>query len=245
MLDKKMTSFEKITLFISILVLIVSSISVVLNDNISSLFGKVEIVSTKETIQLNKLIDSSGYIEVINIKNIGSVAAEEINILISFKDKVPKFKISSDEPIIDSNEKDNILTVTLKRLSNNANFKLILFSKSSTINDLHYIVDSGKKKILEEYKSNKIDILNLVLLLCIICSLFSIIWVYRRNSENYLINRLEKQHDDLNEKFREVIDEIKNIQIIIPEPIENSTSVKEKETKKTTSRLLDFLDKNL
>jgi len=240
-ITRTMSFAEKAGLYIALAGLILSFITLILSDNISNLFGGANIVANKQEIHLKPLINKDEYIGVINIRNNGTKPSMNAKAIIEFDSKVPTFKVSSDETF-KRDTKDNKLILTLDRLSNNSSIMITIHSKFYNVKKINYIDDSGNQQISLGVNEKELNLLNLILLLIMLISLFVLIWIYRRVSENYLEKILEYHQNEMQEKLREIKDEISNIEIVINQPILNNIESQENSTGNLTHRIAEFMN---
>ena len=204
---------ERISLVVSILSFLVAFIGLTLSDSVSHLSNKADIVAVNDSIKLNQLINYSGYIDTLNLKNRGRSASKNIKLIIEFSVGIPKFELSSDEDIGNTEIKGHRLKIPLKRLSSNSNLKITMFSESPISYDAHYIDDSGNHKITMYNETSQRSLLDVILALIIVVSLLAIVWIYRRASESALMTTLESHQNEIQEKLREVRDEVLKIRL--------------------------------
>lgn len=239
----KMGLGEKISLIVSILSLIVASVVLTLSESLSNLHSKAEVVAYEDTIKLKSLINENGYINIINLVNRGTSASKNIKVIMNFKSSVPKYEVASDEDIGQIEVKGSALKIPLDRLSSGSNLKILMYSSSPIAYDMYYVDDSGKNEILSSSELKQPNLLDVFLLLVIIISLLAIVWIYRRVSESTLLNSLDAHQNEIQEKLREVRDEIGNIEIVVHEPNHGSSSTPGDDEKGISQRLADFMTK--
>ncbi|AWF80457.1 hypothetical protein BTJ40_06315 [Microbulbifer sp. A4B17] len=234
---------EKISLAVSTLSFLVAFIGLVLSDSVSNISNKADIVAVNDTIKLNPLISQNGYIDTLNLKNRGRSASKNIKIIIGFSEKIPKFELSSDENIGRPEAKGRKLNISLERLSSNSNLKITMFSESPISYNVNYIDDSGNHKITMYSEPAQRSILDMVLILVIVISLLAIVWIYRRASESALMAALDTHQSEIQVKLREMRDEIGNIEVVVNEPSNTSTTGLNENDKGIGQRLADFINK--
>lgn len=234
---------ERISLTVSILSFLVAFIGLTLSDSVSKLSSKADIVVINDTVKLDSLINQSGYIEMLNLKNRGRSASKNVKLIVEFSVEIPKYELASDEDIGKPEVKGRRLNIPLERLSSNSSLKITMFSESPISYDLNYIDDSGNHKITMYRESAQRNILDMILLLVIIISLLAIVWIYRRASESTLMATLETHQSEIQVKLREVRDEIGNIEVVVNEPNNTSTTELNENDKGIGQRLADFINK--
>ena len=239
----KMDLGEKISLVISILSFLIAFIGLTLSDSVSNLSKKADIVAFEDSIKLNSLINSSGYISTLNLVNRGNAASKNIKLIIEYAVKIPKFELFSDEDIGEIEVKGYILKIPLDRLSNGSNVKIIMFSELPISYNAHYIDDSGNHNVATYREATKGSLLDVILLLIIIISLLAMVWIFRRSSESTLMDTLESHQNEIQEKLREVRDEIGNIEVIVNEPNNIVASGVDDSDKGIGQRLADLITK--
>jgi hypothetical protein len=85
------------------------------------------------------------------------------------------------------------------------------------------------------------SMLDMILILVIIVSLLAIVWIFRRASESVLMATLETHQSEIQIKLREVRDEISNIEVVVNEPSNTSTTELNDSDKGIVQRLADFI----
>lgn len=238
-----MSLVEKASLVVSFLSFLVAFIGLTLSDNVLDLSKQAEIVAFEDSIKLNSLTNSNGYIGTLNLVNRGNLASKNIKIIINFSAEIPKFELSSDEDIGKEEVKGHSLKIPLDRLSSNSNLKVTMFSKSPISYDVHYIDDSGNYKIMKYSDTVQRSLLDLILIIVIIVSLLAIVWIFRRASESALIDTLESHQNKIQESLREVRDEIGNIEVVVNEPSSLEATGADSNDKGFGQRLADFITK--
>jgi hypothetical protein len=243
LVTNKMSLGEKITSIVSISSFFVAFIALTLSDDVSNLSSKAEIVTIKEAIKLKPLMNVDGYISIANLFNRGTAASNKIKVIVNFNTSVPKYELTSDEDIGIVEVKGLSLNVPLNRLSIDSNLKVTMYSSLPISYDIHYIDDSGNHKISEGVERPQRNILDIILLLVIIVSLLVIVWIYRKVSESSLLDTLESHQNEIQERLREVRDEIGNIEIVVNEPNNTGLSGHGENEKGIGQRLADFITK--
>jgi hypothetical protein len=138
---------SNLTIIISILALIIASITLVFGNNLYERLttSKITMVSSKEEFKMPEKIskfiidsDNNKYfsmmpnaIRVIKIKNSGSVTSRNLNINIDLDGGVFQYKLNSAETINKENISNNKLTLSLSRLSRNAEISMIFWMKEN------------------------------------------------------------------------------------------------------------------
>ena len=117
-----------------------------------------------------------------------------------------------------------------------------MHSKSQDVKKITYIDDSGNKEIVFGVVTKEFNLFNLVLLIIMLISLFVIIWIYKRISENYLEKTLEYHQNQMEEKLREIKNEISNIEITVNPPAQGNIGFQEHSITNLTRRLGEFIN---
>ena len=234
---------ERISLVVSILSLIIAFIGLTLSDSVSNISNKADIVAVNDTINLNPLIKQNGYIDTLNLKNRGRAASKNIKLIIEFSGEIPKFEVFSDENIGKPETKGRKLNIPLERLASNSSLKIAMFSESPISYKVNYIDDSGNHKLTFYSDSAQRSILDMVLILVIVISLLAIVWIYKRATESTLMATLETHQNEVQAKLREMRDEIGNIEVVVNEPSNISTTGLSESDKGIGQRLADFMTK--
>jgi len=234
---------ERISLVVSILSFLVAFIGLTLSDNVSSISNKADIIAVNDTIKLNPLINQSGYIDTLNLKNRGRSASKNIKLIMEFSSEIPKYELSSDEDIGKPEANGRKLNIPLERLSSNSNLKIIMFSESPISYDVNYIDDSGNHKVMMYSEPAQRSMLDMVLILVIVISLLAIVWIFRKASESALMATLENHQNEIQVKLREVRDDIGNIEVVVNDPNNTSTTGLSENDKGIGQRLADFITK--
>jgi|CEGE01.1.fsa_nt_gi hypothetical protein len=234
---------ERISLVVSILSFLVAFIGLTLSDNVSSISNKADIIAVNDTIKLNPLINQSGYIDTLNLKNLGRSASKNIKLIMEFSSEIPKYELSSDEDIGNPEANGRKLNIPLERLSSNSNLKIIMFSESPISYDVNYIDDSGNHKLMMYSEPAQRSMLDMLLILVIVISLLAIVWIFRKASESALMATLENHQNEIQVKLREVRDDIGNIEVVVNDPNNTSTTGLSENDKGIGQRLADFITK--
>lgn len=234
---------ERISLLVSILSLLVAFIGLTLSDNVKSISNKADIIAVNDKIKLYPLINQTGYISTLNLKNRGGSASKNIKLIMEFSSEIPKYELSSDEDIGKPETKGLKLNIPLERLSSNSNLKIMMFSESPISYDVNYIDDTGNHKIMIHSEPAQRDILDMVLILVIILSLLVIVWIFRKASESALMATLESHQKEIQVKLREVRDDIGNIEVVVNDPSNTPTTELSINDKGIGQRLADFITK--
>jgi hypothetical protein len=229
------------SLAVSILSFIVAFTGLTLSDSVSNIISKSDVVAVNDTIKLNSLVNQDGYIETLNLRNRGGSASKNVKLIIEFSLEIPKFELTSDEDIGKPEIKGLRLNVPLARLSSNSNLKITMFSESPISYNINYIDDSGNHKITMYRELAQKSMLDMILILVIIVSLLAIVWIFRRASESVLMATLETHQSEIQIKLREVRDEISNIEVVVNEPSNTSTTELNDSDKGIVQRLADFI----
>lgn len=233
----------RISLIISVLSFLVAFVGLTLSDSVSDLIEKADVLATQDSTKLDGLADSNGYIDVLNFRNRGNVASKNINLVIDFESELPAYKLSSDEDIGGTDVDGRRLRVRMDRLSVSSSLKITMFSKFPIIYDASYIDDSGKHKISVENDTAQQSLIDIILLIVIIVSLLAIVWIYRRVSESALIDTLQNHQNEIQERLREVRDEIGNIEVVVREPGGSVVDGANNNDKGFSQRLADLINK--
>lgn len=234
---------ERISLVVSILSFLVAFISFTLSDNVTSINNKADIIAVNDTIKLDPLINQSGYIATLNLKNRGGSASKNIKLIMEFSSEIPKYELSSDEDIGKPETKGLKLNIPLDRLSSNSNLKIVMFSESPISYDTNYIDDTGNHKIMIYSEPAQRNILDMVLILVIVLSLLAIVWIFRKASESALMATLETHQKEIQVKLREVRDDIGNIEVVVNDSSNTPTAELSVNDKGIGQRLADFITK--
>lgn len=234
---------ERVSLAVSIFSLLIAFMGLTLGDSVSRISNKAEIVAVKDSIKLNPLINQNGYIDTLNLKNLGSAASNNIKLIIEFTVEIPKFELFSDEDVGKPEVKGRRLSIPLERLSINSNLKITMFSDSPISYHANYIDDSGNHKITMYREPPQRNLLDIILLLVIIISLLAIVWIYKRASESSLMTTLATHQSEIQVRLREVRDEIGNIEVVVNEPNHTPTSREGDNDKGIGQRLADLITK--
>lgn len=234
---------QRISLVIAVLSFLVAFVSLTLSDSMSDLIDKADVIAIQDSTKLDGLADLDGYIVTLNLRNRGNSASNNINFIISFKSEVPEYRLSSDEDIGETDIKDRRLKVSMDRLSVSSSLKITMFSKLPIIYDAFYIDDRGKHKISVSNDTAQRSLVDMILLLVIIVSLLAIVWIYRRASESALIETLQNHQNEIQERLREVLDEIGNIEVVVKNPYGSVTGEPDVNDKGLTQRIADLITK--
>lgn len=234
---------QRISLAIAALSFLVSFIGLTLSDSVSDLIEKADVVAIQDTTKLDGLADSSGYIYTLNLRNRGNAASKNINLVIDFEPNIPDYKLSSEEDIGKADISGRRLRVRMDRLSINSSLKIRMFSKLPIIYEASYIDDSGKHKVSPKSDTAKRSLVDTILLLIIIVSLLTIVWIYRRVSESALIETLQNHQNEIQERLREVRDEIGNIEVVVRDSSGSVTTDPDDNDKGFSQRLADLMNK--
>lgn len=238
---KRMGIRDKIGLAVSVLSLLVAFISLSISDSVSDLIQRADVVAIQDSTKLDGLVSSSGYINTLNLRNRGNAASKNISVLIYFKSKVPDFELSSDEDIGEREITGSRLKIRLDRLSINSSIKITMFSNLPVYYDMSYIDDNGNHKITIDTDTAQRSLVDIILLLVLIVSLLAIVWIYRRASESALMDILQSHQNEIQERLREVRDEISNIEVVVNDP--NGSVSSGPDDKGIGQRLADFMSK--
>tara|TARA_B100002019_G_C21247181_1_gene589034 strand:- start:326 stop:1066 length:741 start_codon:yes stop_codon:yes gene_type:complete len=234
---------ERIYLLVSVLTFLVSFIGLALSESVSGLIAKPNIVAAQDSINLDKLTGSSGYIGILNLENQGDAASKSIVLIIDFESKIPDYTVTSDEVIGKTDISGRRLRVHMDRLSENSNLNFEMFSTSPISYEVSYIDDAGKNKINPNKSASQRSLLDMLFLILIIISLLVIVSMYRRASESALIETLQEHQSEIQERLREVRDEIGNIEVVVRDS-PSAVSTKEDDNDRSVSqRLADFISK--
>jgi hypothetical protein len=240
---KNMSLGEKASLAISVLSFLVAFIGLTLSENITSIIQKATIVATDDSINLQPFINSKNHLKVLKITNHGNAASQNIKITIKFHQEIPKLEIISDEDIENKKLEGTNLNIYLSRFSSNSSLKIIMFSEKPISYESNYIDNSGNHTFEINKTHNTQNIADIIMLLIVTSSLLVIFWIYRKASETTLIEALRSQHNEMQEKIRELRDEIGNIEITVTNN-QNITAPREQEINKGIGqRLADFMTK--
>jgi outer membrane lipoprotein-sorting protein len=239
--SKQLSLSEKTTLTISTLGFLVAFISFVLSDSISDLSKSVEIVSIKESTNLNTLTGDNGYIDTLVLKNTGNKTSKNIKLIVTFSHDVPKYEVLSDEDVLKQELDKQKLQISLDRLANNSKLKLVMFSENKLNYQVHYIDDNGKNEVAKYTSYKKRSYLDVISMFVVVISMGVIVCVFRRASKNNLEETLESHQRDFQEKLREIKDEIGNIEITVTPTNGMSTDTGTSYEKGITQRLVDLM----
>jgi hypothetical protein len=160
-----------------------------------------------------------------------------------FSSEIPKYELSSDEDIGNPEANGRKLNIPLERLSSNSNLKIIMFSESPISYDVNYIDDSGNHKLMMYSEPAQRSMLDMLLILVIVISLLAIVWIFRKASESALMATLENHQNEIQVKLREVRDDIGNIEVVVNDPNNTSTTGLSENDKGIGQRLADFITK--
>lgn len=232
---------ERISLTISVLTFLVAFIGLTLSDSVSDLIEKSDIVATKDSINLNGLTDSSGYIDTLNLRNRGNAASKDMILIVEFESGIPDYEISSNEDVGKADVSGHRLRVRMDRLSINSSLSIKMYSMLPVSYEASYIDDSGNYKVTSNNGTNQRSLVDMILLLLVIVSLLAIVWIYRRASESALIEILENHQNEIQERLREVRDEIGNIEVVVKDTSGSVTT--EPDDKGVSQRLADWMNK--
>ncbi|MDX8399097.1 MAG: hypothetical protein R8K20_02475 [Gallionellaceae bacterium] len=160
------------------------------------------------------------------------------------KSKTPSiFELSSDEDIEEKEVNGRRLKVRMDRLSINSSLKITMFSELPISYDTSYIDDSGNHKVSINSDVAQRSLIDMILLLVIIVSLLAIVWIYRRASESALMETLQSHQNEIQERLREVRDEIGNIEVVVKDPNGAVSTEPDDNDKGISQRLADLMNK--
>lgn len=233
---------ERISLTISVLTFLVAFIGLTLSDSVSDLIEKSDIVATQDSINLNGLTDSSGYIDTLKLRNRGNAASKNMILIIEFESGIPDYEISSNEDVGKTDVRGHRLRIRMDRLSVNSSLNIKMYSMLPVNYEASYIDDSGNYKVTSNNRTNQRSLVDMILLLLIIVSLLAIVWIYRRASESALIETLENHQNEIQERLREVRDEIGNIEVVVKDSSSSVTT--EPDDRGVSQRIADWMNKN-
>ncbi|WP_083003203.1 hypothetical protein [Halomonas sp. GT] len=240
---KNMNLAQKISLTISVLTFVVGFVGLTLSDSVSDLIEKVDIVVIQDSIKLDGLAESDGYINTLNLRNRGNASSTNMILIVDFESKMPDYNISSDEDLGETDISGNRLRVRMDRLSINSSLSIKMFSKFPISYEASYIDDSGNHKLYANKDTAQRSLVDMILLLIVIISLLIIVWICRKASENALIETLQNHQNEIQDRLREVRDEIGNIEVVVKDSPNSVTAETEGNDKGFSQRLSDFMNK--
>ena len=232
---------ERITLIISILTFLVAFLGFIFSESILGLSKSVEIVSIKESTNLNSLIGENSYIDTFTLKNIGNTTSKNIKLILTFSREVPKYELLSDEDVVKQETDKHKLQISLHRLANNSKLKLVMFSENKLSYQTHYIDDNGKNQITEYSGAISRNYWDIISMFVVVISMGIIVWVFRRTSNSNIEVTLENHQRDFQKKLREIKDEIGNIEVTITPTNGIPTDTGGSDERGITQRLADLI----
>lgn len=240
---KNMSLVERISLVTSALTFVVAFIGLTLSDSVSDLIEKADVVVIQDSIKLDGLAESNGYINTFNLRNQGNASSKNMILIIDFDSEIPDYNISSDEDLGETDISGHRLRVRIDRLSVNSSLNIKMFSRFPVSYEASYIDDSGNHELHANNGTAQRSLVDLILLITVIISLLAVVWIYRRASENALIEILQNHQNELQDSLREVRDEIGNIEVVVKDSTSSITAETEGNDKGFSQRLSDFMNK--
>lgn len=215
---------SNLTIIIPVISLLVSAMVLLFGNNIMDRFSgakltmnstKFEDESNSKVIEYMKnnngsslLSEIPNYIRVINIKNIGSMPSNNLNIDISLDGNLCNYKVDSTETIENQTINGQKLSIKLHRLSKNADLKIILWLKDEKNGfQVNYADDKNSKTIdNDDQTTYKLSSINILMLAIIFISLGFIVKGMLSKAQVSLEKTLNGRAI---QKLTEVFDEIK------------------------------------
>lgn len=234
---------DRILVVMAALALIVSVIVLGISEDARSIYKVANLSLVKEVVDLKKINGGSGYVGFAKIENVGGAASEKLKLIFSFEGVVPKYEVTSDEDVGNITVKDKDLRVSMDRLSSSANLKVSMQSIAPISYVVKYVDDGGAGDVVSSVAGSTINILNVVFLIVIFGSLLVLVRIFRRASESNLISLLTAHQNSIQDGFREIRDEIGNIEVVVNDIGEGSGSASLAKTRGVTQRLSELMSK--
>ena len=232
--------FDKITLTVSLLGLVISFVGLTVSDGVTRLISNPNLVFLSNNVELASLAQTNGYVGSISIKNVGNAASKNLKLIFDFDVPVPKYILVTDEDLGVAHAKDHRLSVPMERLSSESTLEVQFISNAPITYSVPYIDDSGRGNVTEYVSYSGLDLLNVVFTSVIIISLLLIFWIIRRKADYKLQMTLDSHQENIDIKLRELREDIDNIEVVINEP---SESIRPTTDRGAGQRLIDFISR--
>jgi hypothetical protein len=238
-----MKVYDRITVLLSTLALIVSVIVLCISEDARSIYKGPELSLSKDYVDLKKVGGGSGYVGFAKIENKGGASSEKLKLIISFDGAIPKYDVQSDEDVGGVVVKDKDVRVSLDRLSSNASVNISMYSGSPFLYSVKFVDDSGGGEVGGFGGVKSINLINVFFIFLMIVSLLFLLRVFKRVSEADLKLLLENHHASICKDLRDVRNEIGDIEVFVNAAGTSQSTEPALRSKGVAQRLSEFMGK--
>jgi len=232
---------DRAGLVVASLSLIVSFLALAVSKDVVSVFKKSDLVSVRETLKLSKFSNDPSYLDILSVQNVGSGASGKLILIVGFDGSVPKYEVSSNEDVRNIEVNGGELRVAMDRLSSESKVKILMYSQKVASYRVGFVDDDGVGVVRDKSGPERVSMLSLTLMLVMILSLLLVVWISRRLMEGKVLKVLEVHQNSVQDRFREIQENIGNLESRVGGPITTSPIGVDVKSN-AAERLFDFAD---